>query len=79
MTSGNHGCSASCRLTDAVNIYDLGTGHELLTLAAPTAIFLPVGFSPDGHVLVGLNDGQDRALWRAPSWEEIEAAEGTAR
>jgi WD40 repeat protein len=67
------------RLTDAVKIHDLGTGHELLTLTAPTAIFLPVGFSPDGNVLLGLNDGLDRALWRAPSWAEIEAAERPVR
>ena len=67
------------RLTDAVNIYDLGSGHELLTLAAPTAIFLPMGFSPDGNVLVGLNVSLDRALWRAPSWGEIEAPEPPAR
>lgn len=64
---------------EAVTLWDLASSERVLTLAAPVGAMLPVGFSPDGHVLIGQSDRGQTAgtlhFWRAPSWEEIAAAE----
>jgi serine/threonine protein kinase/WD40 repeat protein len=64
---------------EAVTLWDLVSSERLLTLAAPVGAMLPVGFSPDGNVLLGQSDRGAHAgtlhFWRAPSWEEIAATE----
>jgi WD40 repeat protein len=58
---------------EALKIYDSVNYQELLTLATEGSNY-HAEFSPDGNV-IGLGDGQITRLWRAPSWEEIAAAE----
>ena len=60
---------------DAVKLWDLATHRELLTLPAEGFFFSDVAFSPDGNTLVATSLAGIAHLWRAPSWEEIAAAE----
>jgi WD40 repeat protein len=61
---------------DAVRLWDLTTQRELLSLQGEgDLVFLHVAFSPDGSTLMATSFGGIANLWRAPSWEEIEAAE----
>jgi WD40 repeat protein len=65
---------------DAVELYDVKSGHELLTLGGTDspASFKRTRFSPDGAVLASCNI-EELHLWRAPSWREIEAAEANLK
>ena len=57
---------------EAVKLWDVGTRQELLTLHG-TGSILDVGrWSADGDVIFA---GVPWQVWRAPSWEEIAAAE----
>jgi hypothetical protein len=49
----------------------LGLGPLLLTLAGTVSLLVAAGWSADGKVILA---GAWQA-WRAPSWEEIAAAE----
>jgi WD40 repeat protein len=60
---------------DAVKLWDVATQSELLVLSAEGQIFHDVRFSPDGNTLVASSLGGVAHFWRAPSWEEIAAAE----
>jgi WD40 repeat protein len=60
---------------DAIRIWDLASYRPLLTLPALGSLFRPIQFSPDGNTLGAANLGGILHLWRAPSLEEIEAAE----
>ncbi len=60
---------------EAVKLWDLTSGQELLTLEGEGSLFHPICFSPDGNLLGALNSSGTLHLWRAPSWAEIEAAE----
>ncbi|MEK7675997.1 MAG: hypothetical protein AAB676_09220 [Verrucomicrobiota bacterium] len=60
---------------DAVKLWDVATQSELLVLSAEGQIFYSVGISPDGSTLVATSFGGVAHFWRAPSWEEIAAAE----
>jgi WD40 repeat protein len=62
---------------EAVTLFDTQTHEELLKLSADGSIFEEVQFSPDGRILGAKDDGGNLNLWRAPSWEEIAAAENT--
>ena len=62
---------------EAVKLYDLESQHEVLNLEATGSVFFNTVFSADGNVLVSRNLGGELHVWRAPSWEEIEAAEKT--
>jgi WD40 repeat protein len=63
---------SACGGQEAVNLRDLGTRQELLTLSAPSPALLFAAWSADGDtILVGV----PWQAWRAPSWEEIAAAE----
>jgi WD40 repeat protein len=64
---------------EAVRLYDADSHLPVLTLAARGSIFQRIAFSPDGTVLAASNEEGELHLWRAPSWAEIEAAEGTDR
>jgi WD40 repeat protein len=63
---------------DSVKLWDLATYRELVTLSAQGNLFWFASFSPDGNWIAAGStfelEGQLN-LWRAPSWEEIGAAE----
>jgi WD40 repeat protein/serine/threonine protein kinase len=62
---------------EAVKLWDLSTEtpHQLIAPVGDGWIFGFVGFSPDGQWLAACSLEGKLYLWRAPSWEEIEAAE----
>ena len=62
--------SASAR--EAVKLWDVGTRQELLTFAGAGSILWAARWSADGDVILA---GPPWQAWRAPSWEEIAAAE----
>jgi WD40 repeat protein/serine/threonine protein kinase len=59
----------------AVKLWDVSTHRELMTMPGQGSLFSFVAFSPDGTWLAACNREGELHLWRAPSWEEIEAAE----
>ncbi|MHC1768592.1 MAG: protein kinase [Verrucomicrobiia bacterium] len=59
---------------DAVKLWDLATGRELLTLPGAGSLFTFVAFSPDNNWLVARNHEGQLHLWHAPSWSEIQTA-----
>ena len=60
---------------EAVKLWDLATKRELVTLPRMGDYFIHVAFSPDGSTLMATSFAGIAHLWRAPTWEEIEAAE----
>jgi WD40 repeat protein len=63
---------------DAVKLWNVETGAELVTLRAPTGCPQHLAFSPDGNTLAGFSPVVPESwlyLWHAPSWAEIAAAE----
>ena len=61
---------------EAVKLWDVATCREMLTLPGEGSIFGFVAFSPDGNWLIARSSLAGHLhLWRAPSWEEIDAAE----
>jgi WD40 repeat protein len=61
---------------DSVKLWDVSTHRELMTLTGQdSSLFSFVAFSPDGRWLATCSREGKLYLWRAPSWEEIEAAE----
>jgi WD40 repeat protein len=64
---------------EAIKLWDVDSHEELLTLEGKGSMFNVTAFSPDGAILGSMNSGDAKRgilhLWRAPSWEEIEAAE----
>ena len=60
---------------EAIQLWDVESSQELLTLEGVGSVFCRTAFSPDGNVLGSRNDAGLLHLWRAPSWEEIAAAE----
>ncbi len=60
---------------EAVKLWDLATQRELITLEGEGSIFSRLRFSPDGNVFGARNAAGIVHLWRAPSFEEITAAE----
>jgi WD40 repeat protein len=60
---------------EAVILWDVNTHQQLLTLAGAGSL-LEARWSADGTViLAGSSLGATWQAWRAPSWEEIAAAE----
>ena len=57
---------------EAVKLWDVGTGQELLTLAGADEYLQKARWSADGDVILA---GPPWQAWSAPSWEEITAAE----
>jgi WD40 repeat protein len=57
---------------EAVKVWDVGTRQELLTLAGTGSLLYAARWSADGNVILA---GPPWQAWRAPSWEEIAAAE----
>ena len=59
----------------AVVVWDLESQRQLVALAGESSILSGVAFSPDGNVIGSRNSRGDVYLWRAPTFEEIAAAE----
>jgi WD40 repeat protein len=57
---------------EAVKLWDVGTRQELLTMAGTGSLLEAARWSTDGDVILA---GPPWQAWRAPSWEEIAAAE----
>jgi WD40 repeat protein/serine/threonine protein kinase len=57
---------------EAVKLWDVGTRQELLTLAGTGSYLEAARWSADGDVILA---GAPWQAWRAPSWEDINAAE----
>jgi eukaryotic-like serine/threonine-protein kinase len=60
---------------EAIKLWDAESHQELFSLEGEGAEFNSSAFSPDGNVLGTMNTKGVIHLWRAPSWEEIEASE----
>jgi len=60
---------------DAVKLWDIATHREILTLEGEGDTFLQVACSPDDSTLAATSLTGVTHLWRAPSWDEIAAAE----
>jgi WD40 repeat protein len=66
---------------EAVKLWHVETGQELLTLAGRGSLLNHVEFIDHGNALLAGGRGQQGTwqIWRAPSWEEIAAAEAKAK
>jgi WD40 repeat protein len=64
---------------EAVKLWDVFTRRALLTLPGQGLLFEFVVFSQDGRWLAACSSDGRLHLWRAPSWEEIRAAEHEPR
>jgi WD40 repeat protein len=61
-----------------ITVWDATSHQEVATLEGHEEAILHLAFTPDGDYLVSVSKTQWR-VWRAPSWNEIEAAEKEAR
>jgi WD40 repeat protein len=68
LVGGGHGA-------ESIKVWDLSSQQEVLNLGATGSKFFGLEFSPDGTVLAAENEQVELHLWRAPPWQEIEAAE----
>jgi WD40 repeat protein len=57
---------------EAIKLWDVGTRQELLTLAGTGSMLRVAQWTADGDLILA---GPPWQVWRAPSWEEIAAAE----
>jgi WD40 repeat protein len=57
---------------ETIKLWDVGTRQELLTLAGTGSVLRVAQWTADGDVILA---GPPWQFWRAPSWEEIAAAE----
>ena len=60
---------------DAVKLWSMASGQQVLTLERRRGISISVRYSADGSLIGALNDNGELDVWRAPSRAEIEAAE----
>jgi len=75
-TDGRRLVTAGTMPNGVVKIWDVETGRDVATLPGEAGfLFNHIGFSPDGKTLFANSLEMVSLLWRAPSWEEIEAAE----
>jgi WD40 repeat protein len=63
---------STCTGRDAVKLWDVGTRQELLTLSGSAGLLYEARWTADGDAILA---GPPWQAWRAPSWEEIAAAE----
>lgn len=59
---------------EAVKIWDVENQQELVTLPGQGSMFRATKFSPDGNILTSCNSQGILHIWRAPSFEEINAS-----
>jgi len=60
---------------DKLAFWDYVSQRDLLSLRGQGSVVMRPEFSPDGNTLMATSWEGIVELWRAPSWEEIEAAE----
>ena len=60
---------------DSVRLWDVDSWQEVLTLEGTGFEFNFTAFSPNGNLIGTLSSEGALRVWRAPSWEEIAAAE----
>lgn len=63
---------------EAVVLREVGTYYQVLGLEASGTLFQSTAFSPDGNVMGSMTFSGTLFLWRAPTREEIIAAEAAA-
>jgi WD40 repeat protein len=61
--------------TEAAKLFDTESWQEVFTLAGSGTGSMGAKFSPDGNRILWGNATGDLYVWRAPSWDEIRAAE----
>ena len=63
---------------DAFKFWELRENRplQLLTLRVDAMFQFQIRFSPDGHSMSSVDQLGTIHIWRAPSWEEIEAMDG---
>ena len=59
----------------ALHLWDVASWQDVLTLRAEGSIFWSTQFSPDGNTIGTCCTDGTLNLWRAPSWDEINATE----
>jgi WD40 repeat protein len=59
----------------ALHLWDVASWQDVLTLNAEGSIFQSTQFSPDGNTIGTTSNDGFLNVWRAPSWDEINAAE----
>lgn len=59
---------------EAVKIWDVENQQELVTLPGQGSMFRATKFSPDGNILTSCNSQGILHIWRAPSFDEINAS-----
>jgi WD40 repeat protein len=64
--------------SEAIKVWETQGYNELLTLEGDGSFFYNIHFSADGSFLGALNAQGKLHLWRAPTWEEINALEKSA-
>ena len=65
--------------SDGMKLWDVTTHENVLSLAVPDGDVQRARLSPDGNVIATAASSGTLWLWRAPSWQEIESAEASAR
>ena len=60
---------------EAMRLWDVESWLDVLTLECEGSHFVRTKFSADGHAIGMMDTTRTLNIWRAPSWEEIEAAE----
>ncbi len=63
----------------ALRLWDAESWQELFTLDAQGGSCVIAAFSPDGNTIAALDATGILQLWRAPSWDEINAAEAAEK
>jgi WD40 repeat protein len=69
------GGAVGMRLQPALVVWDYAIQRQLISLQSDGGFKGWTQFSPDGNTLLGLSWSGVADLYRAPSWEEIEAEE----
>jgi WD40 repeat protein len=66
---------------EAIKLWHVETGQELLTLPGKSSILTDIAFAEDGNTLLLGRFRQPGSwqMWRAPSWAEITAAEAKGK
>jgi serine/threonine protein kinase/WD40 repeat protein len=59
-------------------IWDTESWEQVFSLEAQRGHFFSAEFSPDGNVFAAWTQFNELYLWRAPSWEEVDAAEAAS-
>jgi len=69
--------ASSSGAREAIKIWHVETGQELLTLRGKGSLLSHIEFVDDGNALLAGSAGQKGTwqIWRGPSWAEIDAAE----